>query len=211
MSDVATNTIAGVLLAGGQGKRMGGDRPKCLLSVNNRPILETVIQRATPQVGKLVFSVHKFCTAFEPYPITQVTDIASGHQGPLIGVLSALTWIKTHEPSIQWVASFATDTPFFPLDLVQKLAHKALHEHATLAYAVADGREHPVFALWSTALIEELQEFVVRQKRRRMRDFHGCCRSCFVDFTTAGRAPFFNINRPADLQHAQKLAENYFR
>jgi len=84
-------SIAGVLLAGGQSRRMGGG-DKCLLALGGKPILAHVIERARPQVAALVLNANGDAARFRDFGLAVVPDSIAGFAGPLAGVLAGLDW-----------------------------------------------------------------------------------------------------------------------
>lgn len=142
----AAGDIAGVLLAGGLARRMGGgDKP--LKMLGGRPILDHVIRRAQPQVSDLLLNVNGDAARFASYGLPMAGDVIDGHAGPLAGILTGMEWAAQHHPQAAWLASFATDAPFFPEDLVTRLRAAITAEDADMACAMSAGRTHPVFAL----------------------------------------------------------------
>ena len=97
----------------------GGD--KCLRPLGGRPILARVIERARPQVEALVLNANGDPARFAGFGLPVVADVGAGFAGPLAGVLTGLEWAAAHRPGCAWVVSIATDTPFFPPDLVARL------------------------------------------------------------------------------------------
>ena len=83
--------VVGVLLAGGQSRRMGGG-DKCLLNLGGKTILERVIERISPQVESLVISANGDLSRFDQFDLPIVTDTIPGFVGPLAGILSGLRW-----------------------------------------------------------------------------------------------------------------------
>ena len=107
--------VVGVILAGGQGTRMGG-QDKGLLSLGPHTILDEVIRRLAPQVDRLVLNVNGDPARFAHLALPTVPDSLGGFLGPLAGVLAGMEWARAHQAD--WVATVAADTPFFPLDFV---------------------------------------------------------------------------------------------
>lgn len=99
----------------------------------------------------------------------------------------------------------ATDTPFFPRDLVTRLG--ASVDDADVVFAASAGRAHPVFGLWRLGLLEALHRALVDEDERKIDRFAGRFRVAEVDFPTVPFDPFFNVNRPADLEEASRLSE----
>jgi molybdopterin-guanine dinucleotide biosynthesis protein A len=196
--------IVGLLLAGGLSRRMGGG-DKCLRPLGGRPILGHVIERAAPQVDALVLNANGDPARFAAFRLPVVADVVEGFAGPLAGVLTGLEWTRAHRPDARWVASIATDTPFFPRDLVARLLAAAQAEGAELACARSGGRTHPVFGLWPTALAGELRRALVEEDMRKIDAWTARHRLAVVDFAVVGLDPFFNTNRPEDLAEAELL------
>ena len=108
--------IAGVILAGGLSRRMGGG-DKCLLPLGDSTLLDIAIQRTSGQVDILLLSVNGDASRFDDRGLPVAVDEVEGHAGPLAGILTAMHWCDAHCPEAEWVLSVASDTPFFPLDL----------------------------------------------------------------------------------------------
>ena len=196
-------TIAGVLLAGGQSQRMGGG-DKCLRPLGGKPILAHVVERAQPQVATLVLNANGDAARFAAFGLPVVADDIAGFAGPLAGVLAGLDWAATHLPAATHVASFATDAPFLPRDLVAALRDGMREGAYQLACAASDGRAHPVFGLWPLALREDLRQALVGGLRK-VDQWTGRYRLIEVEFPAAPVDPFFNANRPEDLAEAERL------
>ena len=146
-----TETVAGVLMAGGQSRRMGGG-DKCLRALAGKPILAHVIARARPQVGPLLLNANGDPARFAGFGLPVVADVVGDFAGPLAGVLTGLEWAAAQAPEPAWLASFATDAPFLPADLVARMADAVEAEGADMACAASNGRDHPVFGLWPLGL-----------------------------------------------------------
>ncbi len=200
----ANGAIAGVLLAGGLSKRMGGG-DKCLLKLGGRTLLEHVIERARPQVSTLVLNANGDPARFAFYGLPVTADAVGGFAGPLAGVLTGLEWAARNAPECEWVASFATDAPFLPTDMVQRMVDAREAEHAEMACAASGGRAHPVFGLWPVSLADALRRALVAEEVRRVDVWTARYRLIQVDFPAEPIDPFFNANRPEDLEAAEQF------
>jgi molybdopterin-guanine dinucleotide biosynthesis protein A len=203
--------VAGVLLAGGLSRRMGGG-DKCLRELGGQPILAHIIARAAPQVGPLVLNANGDPARFADFGLPVAADVVAGYAGPLAGVLTGLDWAAAKAPGAAWLASFACDAPFFPTDMVARMVAAVEAAGADLACAVTHGRTHPVFGLWPLALREDLRRAMVEEEIRKVDLWtarYNLVEVAFPDVDTpAGpRDPFFNTNRPEDLEEA----ESYMR
>ncbi len=181
----------------------GGD--KCLRTLGGRTLLDHVIARAAPQVGPLIINAPGPTDRFAAYGLPVVPDVVEGYAGPLAGILTALEWAAENAPGCPLVASFATDAPFLPRDLVDRLADARDAEGAALACAASDGRAHPVFGLWPVALRHDLRAALVTEEIRKIDRWTARHALATVVFDTDPLDPFFNTNRPEDLAEAERL------
>ncbi|MFT7573312.1 MAG: molybdopterin-guanine dinucleotide biosynthesis protein A [Paracoccaceae bacterium] len=201
------HNICGLLLAGGQSRRMGGG-DKCLMTLGGRTLLQRLVDTAAPQVGPLVLNTNSDPALFNACNLPVASDVIDGFAGPLAGVLTGLEWAQANAPDCDWVASFACDAPFAPADLVARLVAAVAQDGADMACATSGGRDHPVFALWPVALAGELRAAVVDEGVRKVDIWTARFKLARADFDTENGDPFFNINRPEDLDAASALMGN---
>jgi len=197
MSIPQTMNIAGLILAGGRATRMCG-RNKAEIDLGGQTLLARTIARARPQVGRLLVNANRDPATFAQYGLPVLADTIGDHWGPLAGILAGLDHLAETWPQIGWLASFPTDSPFFPETLVARLA-EALPGYE-IAMATSRGRPEPVFSLWPVSLAGELRG-ALSNGVRKVEDFAQRYRLARVDFP--GDA-FFNVNTPEDLQQATK-------
>ena len=204
-AEPGSGPLVGVLLAGGLARRMGGgDKP--LRKLGGMTILERVIARARAQTDVLVLNANGDPARFAAFGLPVVADGVPDFAGPLAGILAGLDWAAAEYPDCRWVASFATDTPFLPADLVSRLS-AAVAEGAELACAASAGRIHPVFGLWPVKLRDALRAAMLDEAMRKIDAFtarYGCA---VVEFEARPVDPFFNANKPDDLAEAEALLE----
>ena len=196
--------VVGVLLAGGLARRMGGG-DKCLRQLGGRSLIDILIERTQSQVSHLIINANGDPKRFEAQGLETVPDVIDGFQGPLAGILTGLGWAAINVPEAQWVVSFATDAPFVPLGMVERLFEAIEDEQADMACAMTNGRTHPVFALWPVRLKEELHRAMVDEEMRKIDLWTGRYNILHVGFPTEPVDPFFNVNRPDDLARAETL------
>ena len=194
----------GVLLAGGQSRRMGGG-DKCLRPLGDRTILEHVIDRIRPQVGPLILNANGDPNRFQSYGLPVVADVVDGFAGPLAGVLTGLRWAEINAPQCEWLLSVPTDAPFVPKNLATSLRREISAQGAQLACATSRGRTHPVVALWPVALADALEQALVGEDIRKIDRWTARYRLVEVSFDDIDVDPFFNANRPEDLAIAERL------
>jgi molybdenum cofactor guanylyltransferase len=209
----ASTSITGVLLAGGQSRRMfaGSDTSgdKGLLDVAGRPLLAHVIARLTPQVGTCVINANGDPTRFVPFGLPVCPDTVMGHVGPLAGVLAGMRWSTMHVPDATHIATVSTDAPFVPDDLVSRLQAALVETGASIALARSGGELHPVIGLWPVALADDLEASLQAGLRKVLAwtDRHGTTAVDFEFVALGDRAvdPFFNANTPEELDEARAL------
>jgi molybdopterin-guanine dinucleotide biosynthesis protein A len=201
----------GVALAGGLSRRMGGG-DKSLKLLNGRPMLAHAIDRLKPQVGGIVINANGDPERFGMFGLPVVADPVSGFAGPLAGVLAGFDWALARAPEARWIVTAATDTPFFPDDLVARFVAAAGHHEKMIALAKSGGKLHPVFGLWPIALAGDLRAFLSEEENRKVLawvDRHEMVAVEFPGFTVAGELldPFFNANTPEDMQVAETILQ----
>ena len=208
MNHMAPHRIVGLVLAGGQSRRMGGG-DKGLLELGGRTMLEHVVARLKPQVGRIVLNANGDPARFVALGLPVVADSIGGFPGPLAGILSGLQWAATHVPAATHVASVSADAPFFPADLVERLSAAAANQPAGIALARSGGELHPVIGLWPVAHAADLERDLIAGVRKVLRwtDKHGTLPVDFpcIDAAGAHIDPFFNANTPEDLDEARRL------
>ncbi len=196
--------VCGLLLAGGQSRRMGGG-DKCLQLLGGRPVLGRILDIARPQVAALVLNANGAPERFAEFGLPVAADVVDGFAGPLAGVLTGLDWARDNAPGCDWVASFACDAPFAPADLVARLAAAVEDGAADLACASSGGRDHPVFGLWPLRLADDLRRAVVADGVRKVDVWTARHDLVRADWPCDPIDPFFNLNRPEDFARAETM------
>jgi len=193
------SAVAGVILAGGLARRMGGgDKP--LLVLRGEPILAHVITRLAPQCAALVLNANGDPARFAPFGLSVAADSVAGFAGPLAGVLAGMDFAAANWPALDHVLSAPGDTPFLPADLVERLASARAQAGADIAVATSGGRTHHAVALWPVALREDLRHALVIEDVRAVSAYIARRSSVAVSWDDAAGDPFFNVNRPEDLR-----------
>lgn len=197
--------VLGVVLAGGQARRMGGG-DKCRLDLGGDSLVGHVIARLAPQCDALVLNANGDPARFADLGLPVLGDSIAGFPGPLAGVLAGMDHGAVH--GFSHVLSAAADTPFLPPDLAHRLADAA--REAGLPIALAATREggrlirHPTFGLWPVSLREDLRAQVMSglSKVALWADRHGAAPAVFPSDPID---PFFNINTPDELAIARDI------
>ena len=196
--------IAGIILAGGQSRRMGGG-DKCLLPLDGKPVLARIVERIRPQLGPLVLNANGDPGRFAQFGLPVVPDAVPDYAGPLAGVLTGMLWARENAPQCAWIATVAADAPFVPEDLVELLMESVHQTIADLAVAASGGRDHPVFGLWPVRLAEDLRHALEKDGVRKVDMWTERYRVVRADWPEVPVDPFFNLNTPDDFARAEKL------
>jgi molybdopterin-guanine dinucleotide biosynthesis protein A len=181
--------VAAVVLAGGQGRRMGG-ADKGLVGYQGRPLIEWVLDALTPQAEEIVISANRNLDRYAAYGRRVLPDTLPDYPGPLAGVLAALQAVES-----DWLLVVPCDTPHLPGDLVLRLLGAALLESVPLAVAADDARTHHSCFIVRTDQRDNLAAFLARGERA-VRHWHASMPSTSVRFEAAC---FANVNQPQDL------------
>jgi molybdopterin-guanine dinucleotide biosynthesis protein A len=189
--------IFGVILAGGQGRRLGGV-DKATLDLGGARLVDLAIARLEPQVEELAISSNTGAgLAGLGLPI--LVDAAP--LGPLAGLLAAMEWAAPM--GADYIASAAVDCPHFPCDLVAHL-RLALEGGGAVALARA-GRVHGTFGLWPVSLRSDLGQFLGSGAHPKLMDYAARHPLAYADFPD--EAAFDNINTPQDLARLRMAAQ----
>lgn len=196
--------IAGLVLAGGLSRRMGGGE-KGLQLLGGQTMISRVIGRIAPQVDRLAINANADPEPYLQFGLPVLPDTIGGHVGPLAGVLTGLEWASTL-PGVTHLVSAATDTPFLPLDLVARFSALAGPERIVIARS--DGNRHPVFGLWPVALRQDLARWLSTSDTMKVLAWVHRHDFTFCDFEADGDGapdPFFNANTPEELAEAERF------
>jgi molybdopterin-guanine dinucleotide biosynthesis protein A len=202
---------AGLILAGGQSRRMGGG-DKSLLGLGDGKLLDHIVSRLAPQVEPLALNANGDPARFARFGLPVLADTIEGFAGPLAGILTGLEWASANRHGSA-IVTVAGDTPFLPGDLVERLALAADGNPGVIAVARSDGKRHPTFALWPVALRDAMRHFLVDEDNRRVSAFIDRHEFVEVEFPMLRFGqhdvdPFLNINTPDDLVQAERLLRN---
>ena len=187
--------ITGLILAGGQGSRMGGS-DKGLVLFDDKPMIVHAIERLAPQVGPLIINANRNADIYAGFGFPIVADATNPQNeafaGPLAGLLAGLRAATT-----DWVLTVPCDSPSFPLDLAQRLlAAQADNGCGDLFVAQTPVQSHPVFMLVHRELTAVLEAFL-NSGERKMGFWQKQNGATFVDFPD--EAAFANLNTPEEL------------
>ncbi len=197
---LSTQAIAGCVLAGGRGSRLGG-LDKGLVDLAGQPLVARVVARFAPQVTALAISANRNLDRYRAHAAAVLPDADPvDDAGPLAGIATALAWSPA-----PLLAIVPCDSPFLPVHLVATLEAARLRAAATVAVArTADGLQ-PMFALLAAELADSARAALFAGERKVERWYRQqALVEVDLDVECAALA---NLNTPQDLIVAsQRLA-----
>ena len=198
------HNILGSILAGGKSKRMG--KNKLFLNLDNKTLIEHTIDKVKKHLKELIVVTNTENEFFKKNNLITVKDYIGGQLGPLMGILTAMKWVKENSPKHSWIASFPCDTPFFPESIIPKFIEESKKKESLILCASSHGRKHNIFGLWSIDLYDKLYNDLVNNKVRKVQDWTKANNIKNLEFEFKDYDPFFNINTAEDLEFAKKLS-----
>jgi molybdopterin-guanine dinucleotide biosynthesis protein A len=198
-------SVLGVVLAGGLSRRMEGS-DKSFKQLADQDLLAHVLDRFVPQLDETIINANGDPDDFHAYSQNIVRDVFDGFAGPLAGVVTGMSWAKENRPDVSHVMTIPCDGPFLPLDYAMQMIDGL--KEADIVMASSNGRTHPVAGLWPVKLCDDLAK-ALDQGVRKVDLWTADYAVNVIDFPLVGDAddidPFFNANRPGDLETAEEL------
>ena len=188
--------VTGIVLAGGQGRRMGGV-DKGWVELAGEPMIAHVLRRLAPQVGDIVINANQNLDRYRSLGHAVFADTVGGFAGPLAGLHAGLTH-ATRELAV----TVPCDSPFLPSDLVERLDAARVANNAQLAVAKTFDQPHPVFALVRRDVLPNLAAFL-EGGGRKIDAWYAALDVVEVPFDDEADA-FRNINTADELAAAAK-------
>jgi molybdopterin-guanine dinucleotide biosynthesis protein A len=191
--------IAGLVLAGGQSRRFGGQ--KALAMLGGETLVARMARMLGQDCGSIAISGSEalFGPAWPALP-----DPPGAPSGPLAGVLAGLRWASSL--GAEWLVTAPCDTPLLPDDFTRQLIAGAQQAKAGMAvFASADGL-HPLTAAWRTSLLPALEQAL----QARHPPAHELAEQLAAARVLVAPEHLINVNTPEDLERAgQILASRY--
>jgi molybdopterin-guanine dinucleotide biosynthesis protein A len=205
---VTTPPTLGLVLAGGQARRMGGG-DKARLTIGGASILQRVLACLTPQCSRLIINANGDAARFADTGLRVVSDSVPDFAGPLAGILAGFDWTAANAPNIEWLVSVPGDCPFLPKDLVTRLHDTRAASNVPLACVRSGEWRHPVVGLWPVALRENLRHALVSEGLHKIELWTARHGIAVAEWPAAPFDPFFNVNTPKDAAQAEAIAAKY--
>lgn len=184
--------ISAIILAGGQANRMGG-AGKGLVPLQNKPLVQYVIERLTPQVDEILINANREIERYEAFNLPILKDEHADFIGPLAGFTLGLKHGK-HD----YLLTVPCDSPLLPEDLVARMMKALTEQAADIAVAKSAGHTHPVFSLMKKAVLPSLMAYL-DQGERKVSTWQKSLHYIEVEFNDCAEA-FVNLNTFEELE-----------
>ena len=203
--DASKPQSIGLILAGGQGSRMGFTE-KPFLRIGGKSIAQWILSQSEKHIDEFLFSIKRDHVKYHQFGHPIVCDISELATGPLIGIYSAMEFLyrKRGHDEATLIFTFPGDVPFFPEALIPTLMHQI--EKNTRDVVVAKSEDHlqPLFAAWTLSAREKVKELIDRGfVGPRQILPHLNYQEVF--FEPKSELEFLNINTEEDLKMARNL------
>jgi molybdopterin-guanine dinucleotide biosynthesis protein A len=209
---VRAAALVGVVLAGGEGRRMGPRVPKPARLLGDRPMVAHVVERLRPQVMDLVVVANDAMPEVEALDVAVIADPADLRRaaeregrrlGPLAGILAGMEWSRRHHPHAGWILAIPADVPFLPLDLTVHLCGLMHVPEPDVLTVRHRRRREPTLGVWSVKLAADLRRAILEEGVRCVGDFARRYRMAELAWPGGG-SPFLDVNTPTDLTAASR-------
>ncbi|ENH2498261.1 molybdenum cofactor guanylyltransferase MobA [Vibrio parahaemolyticus] len=184
-----------VILAGGQASRMGG-KDKGLIELNQKPLIEHVIERLSPQTPRILINANRNQDAYSKFGFV-FSDQFKDFPGPMGGIHAGLMHAET-----DWVGFVPCDSPQINTDLVERFC-QAVKADSDILVAHDGDHQQPVFTLYHKRVLPKLTAFLERGDRKIILLYKECNTS-YVDFSDSSNC-FVNLNTPEELAQFGQL------
>ena len=194
------SNITAVILAGGRGKRLGG-QDKGLLKIDSKPLIEHILEAVKPQTATVIINANRNQQEYSGYGYPVISDDMADYQGPLAGFAAALSACKT-----EYILTLPCDVPVIPSDLAERLTEALISQDAELAVAHDGLRMQRVYALIPRTLLSNLLAFLGTGDRK-VGLWYAQLNVALADYSDVSDI-FFNINTEEDrLANAKKSTQ----
>ena len=197
---MSENNVLPVILAGGKSRRFGAD--KAVAKLGDKSLIDYTINKLEPKFAEILVITNN------PMQVSKnniffIKDTLAGQLGPLVGILSAMEWVKNNDKNYEWIISFPCDTPFFEEEIIDKVINSQKSSDKKLLFLKSGNKRHNIFGLWSIELMEQLRNDI-NQGARKVEDWANKIGTEIVEINSESDKSFLNINTKLDLEDAQK-------
>jgi molybdopterin-guanine dinucleotide biosynthesis protein A len=189
-------SISAIILSGGRATRMGGV-DKGLVTLQNKPLIQHVVERLKPQVDEIFINANREIETYLTFGYRVLQDKGDEFLGTYIGPLAGFN-IGLQHAKYEYVLTVPCDSPLLPLDLTKRLFNGMTKASADVAVASSDKNTHPVFCLMKKSVLPSLIEFL-EAGERKVSAWQKSLSYIEVDFSDESDG-FINLNTFDDLK-----------
>ncbi|MCM2130453.1 molybdenum cofactor guanylyltransferase MobA [Larsenimonas rhizosphaerae] len=189
--DPAAHSISGLILAGGQARRLG-HVDKGLVRIGSREMVRHVAAALVPLVNNVLVSANRSIDVYHTLGLDVVEDCVGESAGPLAGMHAGLS-----ASECAWVLVVPCDVPLITTPVLEQLCRAATESHVDIAYACDSERSHPAVAMVRSCLVEDLEKFLNAGGRRILAWYE---RHAVIEVNVSATHEFMNVNTPADVE-----------
>lgn len=143
-----------IILAGGEGRRMGGC-DKGLVPFQSQPMVAFAVRLVRPFVRRVIISCNRHLPEYAVLADEVVEDSLEGFQGPLAGILAGLKVSRSDQ-----VLVLPCDTPLLESVLIERLLAAATASPESIAVLSEGDRLHPLHAVIPRLLADDLEHWL---------------------------------------------------
>jgi molybdopterin-guanine dinucleotide biosynthesis protein A len=152
--------ITGVVLAGGRGRRMGGE-DKGLMFYQGRPLVASALDALRLATGTVLINANRNVQEYARLGHPVICDLTNSFDGPLAGLLSALRSAQT-----DYVLTVPCDCPLVDGALLGRLYRRLMATGAEVCVAHDGERIQPLFLLVERRLAGDLAAYLQSGQRK---------------------------------------------
>jgi molybdopterin-guanine dinucleotide biosynthesis protein A len=197
---MSENNILPIILAGGKSRRFGAD--KAFAKLGGKSLIDYTIKKLEPKFTEILVITNNPKKSSNNN-IFFIKDTITGQLGPLVGILSAMEWVKNYDKNYQWIISFPCDTPFFEEKIIDKVINFQKSSNKKLFFLKSGNKRHNIFGLWSIDLMEQLRNDI-NQGARKVENWANKIGTEIIEINSESDNNFLNINTKLDLEEANK-------
>ncbi len=195
------NNILGTVLAGGKSRRFGSD--KSSVKLGDKSLIEHTISKIENNFKEILIITNNENIIFNNNNVFLINDIIKGYLGPLVGVLTAMDWVKKNKKKYNWIATFPCDTPFFDQSVIETIIKYPQKSTKKLFFLKSGNKRHNIFGLWSMELKDILLKDI-NNGYRKVEEWANKVGSEIIEINSKNDNNFLNINTKEDLEKAKK-------
>ena len=195
------NNILGTVLAGGKSRRFGSD--KSSVKLGDKSLIEHTISKIENNFKEILIITNNENIIFNNNNVFLINDIIKGYLGPLVGVLTAMVWVKKNKKNYNWIATFPCDTPFFDQSVIETIIKYPQKSTKKLFFLKSGNKRHNIFGLWSMELKDILLKDI-NNGYRKVEEWANKVGSEIIEINSKNDNNFLNINTKEDLEKAKK-------